>query len=227
VSELLPRKHARQRLGALVICAFSTAGASCQTQELRLFDPLGSSTPDAGGTPRDVVPRTTPAPAPPRVIDAGTPNVAVPDTNPQPDCEVTSAACKDCVAAQRCSSPYVCHPSSGSCATACPNGVSDCVAVDAPLCNLTYGVCVQCLSDADCSGGTLACDLAAGVCVQCTSDRHCGVGAYAGLPHCNVTEQACRECVVDADCGGGRVCETSEGHCDDSGGSDSGRSSDG
>jgi hypothetical protein len=220
------RRSQRERpaflLGALLFFTLGATGVSCQTEELRLFDPLRANNPDAA-VPRDVVPGTIPdrdAGPPPASDDAGEPSPET-ETAPslQPACEAASAACRTCIAAQNCEAPAVCHPSSGNCVSACPGGQSDCTTSGAPFCSPTYAVCVGCLNDADCSGSTPACNTAAGVCVECLRDEHCALGGHADAPHCNVAAQACQECVVDADCGAGLACETSEGHCDDSGGS--------
>jgi Cys-rich repeat protein len=63
--------------------------------------------------------------------------------------------------------------------------------------------CVQCLSDADCGGGS--CD-SGGRC-SCTSDAECS-GA-AGLGHCGLDDRC--GCLADGECSSGAP--TSIGHC--------------
>ncbi|MDX9720387.1 MAG: hypothetical protein RBU37_06555 [Myxococcota bacterium] len=109
-------------------------------------------------------------------------------------------------------------------------------------CELSAGICLQCLADGDCAGTEYCafgaclpkcakdadcpellphCDTGTGHCHMCTLPAHCA--EFGGL--CHPTERFCVSCVSDADCTeeGATHCETesfecvqclNDGHCD-------------
>ncbi len=95
------------------------------------------------------------------------------------------------------------------------SGDSACALINArtPLCSTSaadakYGTCVQCGSNADCSGATPVClsanDNSDDTCVQCSATSH---AACAGsTPAC--INNACAACTADSQCGGA-VCALS------------------
>lgn len=100
------------------------------------------------------------------------------------------------------------------CGSKCPNGACQNLTPPAqttcdpvcsgatPVCDTSDFSCVQCLADADCTGGQL-CDLNANTCqtpppAGCQGDSDCA-GDPAGA-HCNAATGACQECVSSDQC---------------------------
>ncbi|HTU61010.1 MAG TPA: hypothetical protein VMF89_21300, partial [Polyangiales bacterium] len=81
-----------------------------------------------------------------------------------------------------------------------------------PLCNVSDGRCVECLSDANCDASELCED--DGECsarpIPCTSTLQC-VGSED--PFCHPTLQICVECANDNQCPGGETCQA-DNECD-------------
>ena len=98
----------------------------------------------------------------------------------------------DCPKDQACTAERTCGPGCGQGET-CPE--------DTPLCEGDAGVCVMCLSAAQCTGG-LVC--AGGACSECTSDYECSLN-YPNLWVCS-PENNCVQCRIDEDCPEGEHC---------------------
>lgn len=79
----------------------------------------------------------------------------------------------------------------------------DCARPD-PYC--VGGYCAECLSDANCGGGT--CSQTTFTCVQCTSNAQCG----GLLPYCS-TAGRCVQCVGSGNCAMGQTCNAVTNIC--------------
>lgn len=143
----------------------------------------------------------------------------------------------DCPSTQRCSGGTATTP--GRCVECAPiSEVNDC-APFAPRvrCEPSTQLCVQCLSNADCTTGQ--CDTNSNTCVQCVTNEACDKGSTCDLdvfqcflgcngpvggdncpdvnprkPVCDgsIGERGtCVECLRDADCPWGKVCKESGG----------------
>nr|MBK7064872.1 hypothetical protein [Deltaproteobacteria bacterium] len=87
----------------------------------------------------------------------------------------------------------------------------DCADPGRPLCNVTTGRCVGCLSSPDTCPLRRYCDTATETCQDgCLDDRDCapvGGGDAGSLPRrCDPVRHTCGECFVDADCPPGVAC---------------------
>src|SRR5205085_2516343 len=88
----------------------------------------------------------------------------------------------------------------------------------------TKGQCVQCISDAQCSGATARCDPQADRCVACLPGPtdNCPMGEYCRYDHvcergCKtgadcpsgtcLTDHSCSNCTMDSQCAAGEVCQ--------------------
>jgi len=123
-------------------------------------------------------------------------------------------------------------PLTGECTQCAERNTDLCVTPD-PLCDLSTGTCVQCVTSDDCTAtpGTPICS--AGQCVGCTTDTQCtnpalpacepsGVcgqcsatndsACVDGTPVCNAASGTCVECNVGTDCTSG-VCNTAAHTC--------------
>jgi hypothetical protein len=187
---------------SLLVGALAAVSASCAPQDIYLFDTPDESTPpvreaDAGPPPSD------------------DPGPVAPPEQPafeQPQCETD--ACRDCVALDACaaSSLLFCHPRSGACAVPCdPNALN--AAGNCPMdrrCEPELGVCVECVTSADCSGERPACDPVSGRCVECVDSTTCA----GATPVCDTAARRCVGCLGDAECAAaGQVCLTEEQRC--------------
>jgi hypothetical protein len=180
--------------------------ASCQPQDIYLFDPPPpvQARADAGTSPPS---EPVPSPEP----DAGP--ARAPE---QPQC--TSPACVECVDQRLCagrSPPSVCHPGSGRCAIACePSADAESEAVgqcpSGQRCDPALELCVSCVDSSDCSAALPACDQRTGECVECLESADCP----AIRPVCDVADQRCIECAADVDCASsGEVCLADLARC--------------
>jgi hypothetical protein len=79
--------------------------------------------------------------------------------------------------------------------TGCSSSV-DCVDGGSGVCDVDAGMCVGCLSSADCSGATPACDTDAKKCVGCLSSADCS----GATPVCDTSARQCVECLGNVDC---------------------------
>jgi Cys-rich repeat protein len=103
----------------------------------------------------------------------------------------------------------------GSGITPCTTAAQCVDAGGATTCDVEAGACVECLSNADCSGSTPHC--VRGACVSCTTDADCATGMVCNthIPRCETmcsngtqcdngpcsTEYGyCVECLSDLDC---------------------------
>lgn len=118
-----------------------------------------------------------------------------------PACDPNTKRCVPCRGTVGCAAPYVCSPSAASCVLPCVDG-SDCPGfIDSCRSN----ICSACNGDDDCSEG-LSCDLPYGRCVDCLSDAQCD----SSRPRCHHATGLCEECVRNADCDGDDVCYAGE-----------------
>lgn len=87
-----------------------------------------------------------------------------------------------------------------------------CTDSDEPLCNVSVGRCVECLTDANCDASELCED--DGECsarpIPCTSALQC-VGSED--PFCHPTQEVCVECANDSHCPGSETCGA-DNECD-------------
>ncbi len=90
--------------------------------------------------------------------------------------------------------------------TTCLNN-EDCTG-GAPFCE--EGLCVQCLTDPDCSTDAARCS-EEHVCVECLQSEDCP----AARPFCDVNAHTCRPCQLDSECAS-EVCDAETGGCVDS-----------
>ena len=208
--------------GALLVLA----APHCAPQDVYFFDPevqtVGAQ-PDAGapgledeGPDGDEDLPNVPDLPQPDDSDDGDPDDSgypEPPYEPvQPACE--SAACDSCLEAGTCaeSALSLCHPESGACVAGCDPSAGDdpgnCP--DGTRCEAARGICLACLTNADCAAPTPACDTASGSCVGCVSNYDCTPQA----PVCDTDALECVQCRVDGDCAATNdVCRESVGRC--------------
>lgn len=134
-------------------------------------------------------------------------------------CDPATGTCVQCVTGADCRNPNspVCDPASHTCVgcltnTDCPNGV----------CQMNR--CVQCLSDAQCSGNTPRCDTTTNTCVACIPgatdncptgqycrpDNRCEQGCKTGADCPSgvcLPNHSCQMCTSDTQCAAGNVCQ--------------------
>lgn len=120
----------------------------------------------------------------------------------QPICVLGS--CEECGAKADCGAAQTCQPTTHTCDQACTNN-GNCDQGQANLCDTANGVCVECLTPADCANAPL-CNTALGICANCITDGDCGVAA----PVCNVPQGQCVQCLVTPDCNAGFTCNGHE-----------------
>jgi hypothetical protein len=118
-------------------------------------------------------------------------------------------ACVECRSAGDCASNQSCNSVLSSCALTC-GAPSDCAGQPASRCSSELDLCVQCLSDVDCTEPPKPACESGGRCVECRDDGHCP----PERPSCNSATRECVECVDSSDCAG-RVCDTREARCVD------------
>lgn len=157
-------------------------------------------------------------------------------------CDPASQTCVECIGASDCHDPMkpVCDPTSHTCVRCA--GDSDCPAGSVctnnacvPGCSASHpcptgqvctagGQCVQCESDANCSGATPRCDVGSHTCVPClpgasdncpagqycrndfVCERGCKTGADCPSGVCQA-DHSCAACTRDNECAAGRVCQ--------------------
>jgi hypothetical protein len=103
-----------------------------------------------------------------------------------------------------------CDTSNGLCVQCLSD--TQCTEVDSPIC--LAGTCAQCAMASDCAGvadaGTPYCSVAlGGLCVQCTSPSQCTDPNNLG---CDSSSGSCGSCTYDSDCTSG-ACDTDAGLC--------------
>jgi Cys-rich repeat protein len=83
---------------------------------------------------------------------------------------------------------------------------SQCADTGVPMCSEEAGICVECLSSADCSGSTPHC--LDGGCVSCTTNADCSTGMVCNthIPRCAT------QCTDGTECNG-KACATAYGYC--------------
>lgn len=91
-------------------------------------------------------------------------------SGPKPVC--SNHVCVECDSDDRCPPEKVCFEQPGKCTEPCSN-TPDCNEKGRPVCAIDLGVCVACVSDADCDAARV-CDPVNLVCVGCLSDGNCG-----------------------------------------------------
>jgi hypothetical protein len=104
-----------------------------------------------------------------------------------------------CQTSSDCGLSGACDFSSDACVLSCTvDGGPDCASL-AEVCDPDNRVCVQCLSDTDCSSSTPACtaDIHQGnSCVECVLPSQCP----DSNPGCNASYEHCGYCYTDVDC---------------------------
>ncbi len=137
------------------------------------------------------------------------------DCIPSEHCNPMSGQCEpnedSCETDNDCQDGYRCRSSVCTAIGGCLSN-SDCVESEKPICNVSSGVCYQCLSDSDCSNGD-GCDLQNHTCGggstgECMADSDCGLNRRCNL---NTTPHSCEsifgnECSVDSDCPADQSC---------------------
>ena len=131
---------------------------------------------------------------------------------------VVCATSVDCPMGQKCDSMTACVQCLG--AGDCPMG-QECVnkacvqgcdgnnpCPSGKVCTADTHICVQCATNADCSGGTPVCEVAAHLCVGCLNDSDCGSGKVCLSQSCSTGCSAAHPM-----CGAGFVCDTNQGIC--------------
>ncbi len=139
-------------------------------------------------------------------------------TSPQlPSCNPATSTCVACVSNSDCHAPTsTCNPATHACVaclgdTGCALGtvcqgnacIAGCTATHGCagglLCDVPSGLCVACLTDAQCGGAVPRCDLSTHACVACLpgATDNCPSGDYCRADH--VCERGCK---TSADCGG-------------------------
>jgi MYXO-CTERM domain-containing protein len=104
----------------------------------------------------------------------------------------------DCAPGRECIAGACC--SGGVCDNNC-NTSDECS--DGPCdTSVQPGVCVECMSDADCDfGSERLCDLGTRICVECKRDADCSnPDAFGPLCDTRNNSNSCVECLSDADC---------------------------
>lgn len=120
-------------------------------------------------------------------------------SSPKPICVL--GRCEECGENADCGAAAVCFPEDFKCESACA-GNGDCPG-DAPLCDTATGVCVGCLSAADCTDSEKPfCTPEHRQCGECVSNDDCG----AAKPVCDQEDNECKECLVDSHCNAGYSC---------------------
>lgn len=196
----------RRVLGALALPgAIATASVNgCEPRDIYLFDEAAEvDAPDAGSDEPEPTPPSSPEPDDSDEEDAAAPT--------PPEC--VTPACESCVDEGRCdveSTTYFCHPVTASCRLACDPqaAVNSRPCPGDERCD-ARGLCVDCVTDADCGPGLPVCDRTRNVCVECTADSNCS----GGRPVCDLGASLCVACVDDGDCGGAAVCLPGEQRC--------------
>jgi hypothetical protein len=108
----------------------------------------------------------------------------------------TSTTGGKCTKNADCTSGKVCNTVSGVCVGCLTD--ANCSG-STPVCNQTTATCVAgCVTSADCSGGTPVCDTGNKVCVGCLADEDCS----GGTPVCKSSNKTCVACLTNANCSG-------------------------
>lgn len=106
--------------------------------------------------------------------------------------------CVSCLRDADCSSSEVCDEPTGECTLRCSTP-ADCPDAK-PICSIpsgtAEGVCVECLNDTTCSGGTPECNISTKECVPCVTNAPCGVLGRV----CDTTANECVRCLADEHC---------------------------
>jgi len=123
--------------------------------------------------------------------------------------------CVQCLNTSHCPVNQTCDTATNECAARC-TGIGQCQDPK-PICSIppgaSAGLCVECIDNSTCGGGTPQCNTATKQCVPCV-----GVGATTGActatQVCNALNQ-CVECVTEAQCGGAEkpLCDTARNKC--------------
>ena len=124
-------------------------------------------------------------------------------------------SCEVCGADSDCATGQVCYPSNHTCHASClADGGATCGGGRTPICDMTTGACVGCVTAADCknTAGRAVCDATTQQCVQCGTDADCK-GNPAGAV-CDTASATCVQCEANTDCPMARpVCEAALHTC--------------
>lgn len=107
--------------------------------------------------------------------------------------------CVSCTAGKGCAATQVCVPGFDTCVADCRQNSGATCTADINHCDTDSGLCVRCLSNADC-GGLVCRD---GQCQACATNADCVPDS--GTPICG-GESLCVQCLVNADCPSGLTC---------------------
>jgi Cys-rich repeat protein len=136
----------------------------------------------------------------------------------RPVCDLASHSCVRCVVDANCPAGNVCRNN-----TCTPGCSSNQPCPQGQVCS-PGGQCVQCVSDAQCSGATPRCHSATNTCVAClpgpgdncpvgqycradfVCERGCKTGADCPSGVC-LADHSCQGCVDDTQCAAGKVCQ--------------------
>jgi hypothetical protein len=121
-------------------------------------------------------------------------------------CDLTTQTCVQCVSTSQCAakgSSWTCDLVLHSCIQGCTSGSCR----NGQLCNRTQQVCVDCLTDTNCSGQK--CDSQLGVCVDCLTSADC----RGSTSTCSATHVCIRPCGAARSCAQGLVCDPAGPGC--------------
>ncbi len=152
-------------------------------------------------------------------------------------------SCEVCGADTDCAAGQVCEPATHTCRASCivDGGANCAMRGGAPICDMTTGACVGCVTAKDCTNAmrpvcdpttqqcvqcganadcaaemtNKVCDTASATCVACLANTDCP----AARPACNATTHTCQAgCTANAQCAtstGGvlPICDTANGRC--------------
>jgi hypothetical protein len=117
--------------------------------------------------------------------------------------------CAVCGADTDCPTGDVCYPSNHTCHASClADGGAACGGGRTPICDMTTGACVGCLTADDCknTAGRAVCDATTQQCVQCQADADCKGNAAGAV--CDTASATCVQCEANSDCPTARpVCD--------------------
>ena len=106
---------------------------------------------------------------------------------PTPYCDTQASRCVACVSSSECLAGQVCGYETGTCQKKC-TGSADCVGINRQICSAT-GACVQCADDGICmidTPTTPHCNRQNGLCVQCLTSADCRpTGCSDDCPTCS------------------------------------------
>ncbi|MBW1808738.1 MAG: hypothetical protein JRJ87_11140 [Deltaproteobacteria bacterium] len=113
-------------------------------------------------------------------------------------CHIDSGSCVECLNNDHCNLEFLCKEQ--ACVPGCESDRDCRLSKVCDSAASSFGECVDCLVDGDCSSG-YACDLAANVCV-----KHCQTNDDCYPLKCEPSSGLCVECLVKTDCQQSNLC---------------------